>query len=280
MCMPGPCSPTIFYPPSQKTMDGLLRRSLRGRCVFYGLILKSLSCLVPPAWILQASASNQNGPSTFNDSNQLTEDDNFNYIYDENGNQVQKTNKSTLMSTVFEYDADNKLIRVTSLDKTVNYKYDGLGRRIEKEVTDTGATTTTGYIYDNEDILLELDGSNNITARYTYGPRIDEPLIIEKSGQFFFYHVDGLGSVTELTDSIGTVAQSYTYSSFGQIETQLDLTFVQPFTYTSREFDPETGLHYYRARTYGPAGGEISPRRPRSHCRKPIGAIPAAVFHT
>ncbi len=74
--------------------------------------------------------SNQNGPSTFNDSNHLTEDDIFNYIYDENGNQVQKTNKSTLMSTVFEYDAENKLIRVASLDKTVNYKYDGLGRRI------------------------------------------------------------------------------------------------------------------------------------------------------
>lgn len=28
----------------------------------------------------------------------------------------------------------------------------------------------TPYIYDNEDILLELDGSNNITARYTHGP--------------------------------------------------------------------------------------------------------------
>ncbi len=30
-------------------------KSLRGRCVFCGLILKSLSCLVPAAWMLQAS---------------------------------------------------------------------------------------------------------------------------------------------------------------------------------------------------------------------------------
>ncbi len=30
-------------------------KSFMGRCVFYGLILNSLSCLVPPAWMLQAS---------------------------------------------------------------------------------------------------------------------------------------------------------------------------------------------------------------------------------
>ena len=93
-----------------------------------------------------------------------------------------------------EYDAENRLIRVASLDKTVNYKYDGLGRRVEKEVTETAVTNVTQYIYDNEDILLELDDSNNITARYTHGAGIDEPLITERGGQSFFYHADGLGS--------------------------------------------------------------------------------------
>ena len=201
--------------------------------------------------------SNQNGPSTFNDSNQLTEDDNFNYIYDENGNQVQKSNKSTLMSTAFEYDAENKLIRVASLDKTVNYKYDGLGRRIEKEVTETGVTTTARYIYDREDILLELDGNNNIVTRFTHGPGIDEPLIMEKGGASFFYHADGLGSITELTDTTGTVGQSYTYSSFGKIESQLDPNFIQPYTFTGREFDVETGLYFARNRTLDPLTGRF-----------------------
>lgn len=70
------------------------------------------------------------------------------------------------------------------------------------------------YIYDNEDILLELDGSNNIVARYTHGPGIDEPLVMEKSGASFFYHADGLGSITEITDQSGTPVQRYTYSSF------------------------------------------------------------------
>ena len=66
--------------------------------------------------------------------------------------------------------------------KTVNYKYDGLGRRVEKEVIDAG-TATTRYVYDNEDILLELNGANSIVARYTHGPGIDEPLIMEKNAQ-------------------------------------------------------------------------------------------------
>jgi len=194
--------------------------------------------------------SNQNGISNFNDGNQLLDDTSFTYTYDNNGNQIQKTNKSTLMSTVFEYDAENKLIRVASLDKIVNYKYDGLDRRIEKEVTETAATTVTQYIYDGEDILVELDGSNNIVARYTHGPGIDEPLITERAGQSFFYHADGLSSITELTDTTGTIVQSYTYSSFGKIESQLDPIFVQPYTYTAREFDPETGLYFYRSRSY------------------------------
>jgi YD repeat-containing protein len=153
--------------------------------------------------------SNQNGASVFNTANQLLEDANFTYQYDNNGNMTRKTAKIGGAITQFEYDAENKLVRVVSPSNTANYKYDGLDRRVEKEVI-AGSTTVTKYVYDNEDILLELDGSNNIVARYTHGPAIDEPLIMEKNSQPFYYHADGLGSVTELTNQSGTVAQRYT----------------------------------------------------------------------
>ncbi len=207
--------------------------------------------------------SNQNGASTFNTANQLQDDANFTYSYDNNGNLMQKTNNTTLLSTVYEYDAENKLVRVSSLDKTVNYNYDGLGRRIEKEITETALTTVTQYIYDNEDILLELDGSNNIVARYSHGLDLDEPLImvrdLDASGTFeiserFFYHADGLGSIAELTDSTGVTVRTYVYDSFGKIVQEIG-PLANPYTYTGREFDRETALYFYRARYYDATTG-------------------------
>jgi RHS repeat-associated protein len=59
-----------------------------------------------------------------------------------------------------------------------------------------------------------------------------------------------LGSVIAITDSAGNVVQRYEYDSFGNIISMLDPNFLQPYTYTSREYDPESGLYYYRARYY------------------------------
>ena len=202
------------------------------------------------------TGSNQNGASIFNQANQLLEDANFTYQYDNNGNLTRKTAKLGGAITQYEYDADNKLVRVVSPSNTANYRYDGLGRRVEKEVI-AGTTTVTKYVYDNEDILLELNGANQIVARYTHGPGIDEPLIMEKNNQSFFYHADGLGSITELTNQSGTVAQRYTYSSFGKIESQLDANFLQLYGYTAREFDSESGLNFYRSRYYDSSVGRF-----------------------
>jgi RHS repeat-associated protein len=195
------------------------------------------------------TTSNQNGTSSFNQANEQLDDATFTYQYDNNGNMTRKTAKAGGAVTTYEYDAENKLVRVVSPTNTANYRYDGLGRRVEKEVI-AGTTVVTRYVYDNEDILLELNGSNAIAARYTHGPGIDEPLIMEKAGASFYYHADGLGSITDITNQSGGVIQRYTYSSFGEIESRFDSNFVQPYTFTAREFDPETGLYHYRARQY------------------------------
>jgi len=51
--------------------------------------------------------------------------------------------------------------------------------------------------------------------------------------------------------------QRYAYSSFGKIESQLSPNFLQPYTYTARELDAETGLYYYRARYYDGSVGRF-----------------------
>jgi RHS repeat-associated protein len=86
---------------------------------------------------------------------------------------------------------------------------------------------------------------------------------MEKSGQSFYYHADGLSSITEITNQAGNAAQRYTYSSYGKIESESDTNFFQPYTYTSREFDTETGLYHYRARYYVPDLGRFVSQDPK-----------------
>ncbi|HRB80763.1 MAG TPA: RHS repeat-associated core domain-containing protein [Nitrospira sp.] len=76
-----------------------------------------------------------------------------------------------------------------------------------------------------------------------------------------FYHQDGLGTVTELTDSNGAVTKAYAYDAYGTI-LESPGTVDQPYTYTGREFDSESGLYYYRARYYDATTGRFSQRDP------------------
>ena len=199
------------------------------------------------------------GGSVTNVGNQLTADANRSYQYDENGNLIRKTLLATGNFTQYTYDAENRLTKVEEFAAGAStpaaistYRYDGLGRRIEK----VGNGITRRYVYDGEDILLEYDGSNVLQARYTHGPGIDEPIAVTKGGSTFFYHQDGLGSVTDLTDSAGATAKSYSYDAYGTI-LESPGTLEQPYTYTGREFDAESGLYYYRARYYDPTAGRF-----------------------
>ena len=98
--------------------------------------------------------------------------------------------------------------------------------------------------------MFELDGNNNIVAEYFHGPGIDEPIAMIRNNQTYYYHADGLGSIIAITDATGNVVQRYEYDSFGNITYQQDANFKQPYTYTGREYDNESGLYYYRARYY------------------------------
>ena len=189
----------------------------------------------------------------YNQANRILEDATYTYTFDANGNLVTRTTKSDQRTTTYTYDIENQLTRIDFPDSTfASYRYDGLGRRFEKNVNGV----ITRYVYDNEDILLEYDGSNNLLARYTHGIGIDEPLIMERGGQSYFYGTDGLGSISQLTDSTGIVIQSYIYNSSGKIVKQTG-SVVNPYAYTAREYDTESGLYYYRARYYDASIGRF-----------------------
>jgi hypothetical protein len=124
---------------------------------------------------------------------------------------------------------------------TVSFKYDPFGRRIEK----TTSSATSIYAYDGDDLVEETNSSGSVVARYAHGAEIDEALAMLRSGTASYYHADGLGSVTSLSSAAGSIANTYTYDSFGNL-TNSTGSLVNPFRYTARESDSETGLYYYR----------------------------------
>ncbi len=198
-------------------------------------------------------ASHLSNAHTVDAANKLLDDDNFTYTYDANGNLATKTAKVGGAVTTYHYDAQNQLIQIDHPNATTStYKYDGLGRRIEKNVNGT----ITRYIYDGEDILLEYDGTNTLQARYSHGDQTDQPLSQDRGGQSYFYHADHQGSIRMITNASGAIVNSYDYDSYGKINSITESSS-NPYLYTAREYDAESGLFYYRARYYDPETGRF-----------------------
>jgi RHS repeat-associated protein len=75
---------------------------------------------------------------------------------------------------------------------------------------------------------------------------------IDNSNNAYYYHQDQLGSVRALTNSSGTVANSYSYDAYGNT-TASSGTVLNQFKYAGEYQDAESNLYYLRARYYDPA---------------------------
>jgi len=172
--------------------------------------------------------------------------------YDANGNTLTMVNSSG--TTTYAWDYENRLTGVTLPGSagTVSFKYDPFGRRIYK----SSSSGTLIYAYDGDNLIEETNSSGTAVARYTQGLNIDEPLAMLRSSATSYYQVDGLGSVTSLSNAAGAAAANYTYDSFGNLVASSG-SIVNNFRYTGREWDPETSLYYYRARYYDLQAGRF-----------------------
>jgi RHS repeat-associated protein len=80
----------------------------------------------------------------------------------------------------------------------------------------------------------------------------------------YYYHFDGLGSVVALSDVNSVLVERYTYDVFGRPTIRdpngaeiAESAFANPYLFTGRAYDAETGLFYYRARYYDFATGRF-----------------------
>jgi len=199
--------------------------------------------------------TNFNGTAyTYDAADRLQSAGNITYNFDANGNLTLKNENGQV--TQYAYDGENRLTSLTlPSGEQVNFQYDPFGNRIGQ----SGQSGATRYLLDGDNVLMELDAAGNTLARYTAGLSLDSWISMERGGQSYFYHTDGLGSITALTNGAQSIAASYQYDAYGNILAQTG-SVVNPYTYTGREYDAATGLYYYRTRFYDAKVGRFLTR--------------------
>jgi RHS repeat-associated protein len=172
-------------------------------------------------------------------------------------------------SVQFVYDYHNRLVQAfdPQTGQSSVYAYDALGRRIAKKPA--GASTEIRYFYDGAQICEEQNEAGAALAEYVYGNGIDEVLTMRRGGADFYYHSDQLGNIMAITDAGGDVVERYEYGDYGQPQFMDADSQPRPqsvignsYLFTGREYDPETGFYYYRARYLDPLAGRFTTRDP------------------
>jgi YD repeat-containing protein len=155
--------------------------------------------------------------------------------YEGNGN-VTATGGKT-----FSYDSQNELISANGGAVTV--EYDDFGNRVSK----TANGVTTKYLVDDVNptgypqVFDELTGST-VTRTYTYGvQRISEHQVIDNVWTPSFYGYDGFGTVRQLTNTAGTVTDTFEYDAFGNAITHTGTT-PNNYLYRGEQYDPDRSL--------------------------------------
>jgi RHS repeat-associated protein len=155
-----------------------------------------------------------------------------------------------------------------------------MNRRIVK-VDKTGMSDVTYDYYLNEawqTLEVRKDADTDPYEHFIWHPYYIDALLLrdydadtDGAATRYYYTHDANFNVTAVTGNTGTVVERYNYTPYGQLIV-LDANFAtdgdgasdiaNTTTYTGREFDPETGLYYYRNRYYHAEAGQFVTRDP------------------
>ncbi|MGA2540510.1 MAG: RHS repeat-associated core domain-containing protein [Verrucomicrobiota bacterium] len=187
-------------------------------------------------------------------------------------------------------DAENRLTNMTSLSGgpagsllKLDFTYDYMGRRIQKIVSTNNGSSwvysyTNKFVYDGWNVVAILDGGNNLLDSFIWGldlsgsPQgaggvgglISMRVYGGASAGTYFYCYDGNGNVTALVNAAnGIIAGQYEYGGFGElIRATGPLASVNPFLFSTKYRDSESGFYYYGFRYYNPSNGRWLSRDP------------------
>jgi len=188
-------------------------------------------------------------------------------IYDADGNLLTRGDWG------LDWDGENRLVAMTNGTSTLAFAYDYMGRRVTK-VTDG---FTHHFWYDGWNLAQEIS-SSGITTIYTWGSDLSGSLQgaggiggllsvtlcgAGVSPATYFPCYDANGNVTELVATNGTLAAQYAYDPYGNILHQSGpLAAENPFRFSTKYTDQETGLVNFGFRLYQPPVGRWLSRDP------------------
>ena len=182
----------------------------------------------------------------------------------------------------FAWDAENRLIAAKSATQKVENTYDYMSRRIEKKVyswaTDHWSLVTDhSFLYDGWNLIREtqVSGFSTQVSDFVWG--LDLSGTLQGAGGIggllasinhqpytinHFLH-DANGNVTDLVNTNGALAAHYEYDPYGNtLVASGSAAAANPYQFSSKYLDPETGMYYYGYRFYCPNLGRWLNRDP------------------
>jgi RHS repeat-associated protein len=181
------------------------------------------------------------------------------FAYDANGNM---TSSSAGVSPVFvyQYDAENRLVSVTSNGVTVlQCWYDGSGHRIGKREIIGTQTNAVQYVWDGWTLVAVLGEDGQLLEYYTRGFGIAGDIGTLISATYYaagvpsttcYLHNNHRGDVILAREGTSTVAM-LDYSAYGELRSQSG-SYTPRFRFSSKEYDASTGFYHFPYRYYAP----------------------------
>lgn len=175
---------------------------------------------------------------SYNAANEMTQNGSYTYTYDANGN---LTGSSAGLS--LSYNAANQTTSITPAGGSADpMTYAGVGQANRlTEGTNTYQSDLTGIS------AMTTSAGTDYFTRTPSGQLLSDRT---PSGTYY-YLLDAQGSVVGLTNSAGTLVDSYTYEPYGGIQSQTQ-NVAQPFKWIGAVYDSATGLYYIGHRYYDP----------------------------
>ena len=174
----------------------------------------------------------------------------------------------------FVWDAENRLILASNATTVVSNSYDYMSRRVSKTVsspTSSFIPHTSSFSYQGWAMIAESSATS--TNSYIYGldlsgtaqgaGTIGGILAGNFNGTSAFYCYDANGNVTDLVGTNGQFLAQYQFDPYGNTISKTGvLADVNPFRFSTKYLDAETGLYYYGYRQYSPELGRWLSRDP------------------